>query len=60
MGLKLGSFRKKIKKFRRWKLRSQTHKIADPHCRFLARRLMLNVSRSYFQVLESYNEKLLR
>ena len=32
---------------------------APPHCRFLVPRLILDVGRSCFQMLESYNEKLL-
>ena len=31
----------------------------SPHCRFLITRLTLDVCCSYFQVLDSYNEKLL-
>ena len=41
----------------------QTPERAPPHCRFLVTRQILNVrcdiKRAYFQVVESYNEKLL-
>ena len=66
---KVKLFLKKIF-FQYWGLCSQTPRwppaeLQDPrtqplpHCRTLAMRLILNLYCSYFQILESYNEKLL-
>ena len=67
---KLSWFCKKIKFFECWGLCPQTpngfwwsfqtpEHSPCPHRRFLITRLILNVCCSYFQVLESYKEKLL-